>query len=144
MDDIKLVGMLHMALVRSPYAHANVRSVDTSAAAAMNGVAAVFTGEQLAEQLGALPCGWVVPDTIEVPHPPLAIDKVRCVGDAVAAVIANDPAVAADAAALVEVDYDPLPAAVNAEAATKEGGASGFMRMRRIMWGSSGRWQEAM
>ncbi len=120
-DDIKLVGMLHMALVRSPYAHANVRSVDTSAAAAMNGVAAVFTGEQLAEQLGSLPCGWVVPDTIEVPHPPLAIDKVRCVGDAVAAVIANDPAVAADAAALVEVDYDPLPAAVNAEAATKEG-----------------------
>ncbi len=120
-DDIKLVGMLHMALVRSPYAHANVRSVDTSAAAAMNGVAAVFTGEQLAEQLGSLPCGWVVPDTIEVPHPPLAIDKVRCVGDAVAAVIANDPAVAADAAALVAVDYDPLPAAVNAEAATKEG-----------------------
>ena len=120
-DDIKLVGMLHMALVRSPYAHANVRGVDTSAAAAMAGVAAVFTGEQLAEQLGSLPCGWVVPDTIEVPHPPLAIDKVRCVGDAVAAVIANDPAVAADAAALVEVDYDPLPAAVNAEAATKEG-----------------------
>ena len=120
-DDIKLVGMLHMALVRSPYAHANVRSVDTSAAAAVAGVAAVFTGEQLAEQLGSLPCGWVVPDTIEVPHPPLAIDKVRCVGDAVAAVIANDPAVAADAAALVEVDYDPLPAAVNAEAATKEG-----------------------
>ena len=120
-DDIKLVGMLHMALVRSPYAHANVRSVDTSAAAAMNGVAAVFTGEQLAEQLGSLPCGWVVPDTIEVPHPPLAIDKVRCVGDAVAAVIANDPAVAADAAALVAVDYDPLPAAVNAEAATKDG-----------------------
>ena len=120
-DDIKLVGMLHMALVRSPYAHANVRSVDTAAAAAVDGVAAVFTGEQLAEQLGSLPCGWVVPDTIEVPHPPLAIDKVRCVGDAVAAVVANDPAVAADAAALVEVDYDPLPAAVNAEAATKDG-----------------------
>ena len=121
-DDIKLVGMLHMALVRSPYAHANIKSVDTSAASAADGVVAVLTGEDIGEEIG-LPCGWVVPDTIEVPHPPLAIDKVRCVGDAVVAVIADSAAAAADAAALVEVDYDVLPAAVNAELATHDGAA---------------------
>ena len=120
-DDIKMVGMLHIAMVRSPYAHANITSIDTSAASAVDGVVAVYTGEDLAEQLGSLPCGWVVPDTIEVPHPPLAIGKVRCVGDAVAAIVANSPDAAVDAAALVDVGYDVLPAAVNAEAATKDG-----------------------
>ena len=120
-DDIKLVGMLNIVLVRSPYAHANITSIDTSAASAVDGVVAVYTGEDLAEQLGSLPCGWVVPDTIEVPHPPLAIGKVRCVGDAVAAIVANSPDAAVDAAALVDVGYDVLPAAVNAEAATKDG-----------------------
>ena len=120
-DDIKLVGMLNIVLVRSPYAHANIASIDTSAASAVDGVVAVYTGEDLAEQLGSLPCGWVVPDTIEVPHPPLAIGKVRCVGDAVAAIVADNPTAAVDAAALVDVGYDVLPAAVNAEAATKDG-----------------------
>ena len=120
-DDIKMVGMLNIVLVRSPYAHANITSIDTSAASAVDGVVAVYTGEDLAEQLGSLPCGWVVPDTIEVPHPPLAIGKVRCVGDAVAAIVADNPTAATDAAALVDVGYDVLPAAVNAEAATKDG-----------------------
>ena len=120
-DDIKMVGMLHLSLVRSPYAHANIVSIDTSAAEAADGVVAVYTGEQLADQLGSLICGWVVPDTKEVPHPPLAVGKVRCVGDAVAAVVANDPAVAADAAALVDVEYEPLDAVANAEEATKDG-----------------------
>ena len=120
-DDIKMVGMLNIVLVRSPYAHANITSIDTSAASAADGVVAVYTGEDLAEQLGSLPCGWVVPDTIEVPHPPLAIGKVRCVGDAVAAIVANSPDAAVDAAALVDVGYDVLPAAVNAELATKDG-----------------------
>ena len=120
-DDIKLVGMLNIVLVRSPYAHANITSIDTSAASAVDGVVAVYTGEDLAEQLGSLPCGWVVPDTIEVPHPPLAIGKVRCVGDAVAAIVADNPTAAVDAAALVDVGYDVLPAAVNAELATKDG-----------------------
>ena len=120
-DDIKMVGMLHLALVRSPYAHANIVSVDTSAAKAAEGVVAVYTGEELADQLGSLICGWVVPDTKEVPHPPLAIGKVRCVGDAVAAVVATDPSIAADAATLVDVDYEPLDAVANAEEATKDG-----------------------
>ena len=120
-DDIKMVGMLHLALVRSPYAHASITSVDTSAAKAVEGVVAVYTGEELADQLGSLICGWVVPDTKEVPHPPLAIGKVRCVGDAVAAVVATDPSIAVDAAALVDVDYEPLDAVANAEEATKDG-----------------------
>ena len=119
-DDIKMGGMLHMALVRSPYAHANITSIDTSAASAADGVVAVLTGEDIGEEIG-LPCGWVVPDTIEVPHPPLAVGKVRCVGDAVVAVIAESAAAAADAAELVDVEYDVLPAAVNAELATHDG-----------------------
>ena len=118
-DDVRLVGTLHMVLVRSPHAHANITSVDVSAAQAVNGVVGVFTGEELAEALGSLICGWVVPDTKEVPHPPLAVGKVRCVGDAVVAVIANDPAIAADAATLVEVEYDVLDAVVNSEIATQ-------------------------
>ena len=120
-DDIKLVGMFHMTIVRSPHAHANIKGIDTSKAKSADGVVAVFTGEELQEQLGSLPVGWPVPDTKEVPHPPLAIGTVRYVGDAVAAVIATDPATAADAAELVEVDYEPLQAVVTMEDALKNG-----------------------
>lgn len=120
-DDIRMVGMLHLAMVRCPYAHATIKGIDTSQAKAMEGVVAVYTGQELAEQLGSLPCGWVVPDTKEVPHPPIAIDKVRCVGEVVAAVVATDPTIASDAAALVDVDYDELPVTVNSEAAVKDG-----------------------
>ena len=120
-DDVKLVGMHYLALARSPYAHARIKSIDTSPAQKLDGVVAVFTGEDLKEQLGSLPVGWVVPDTKEVPHPPLAVGTVRYVGDAVAAVVATDRAIAADAAALVEVDYEELPVVVDAETATKSG-----------------------
>ena len=122
-DDVRLVGMVNMVLVRSPHAHANIRSVDTSAAENAEGVVAVFTGEQLQEELGSLICGWVVPDTNETPHPPLAYDKVRCVGDAVAAVAATSPQAAADAAALVQVDYEVLDAVVDMEAGVQDGAA---------------------
>ena len=120
-DDVKLVGMLHMALVRSPFAHANIKSIDTSAAQDSPGVVAIFTGEQLQAELGSLICGWVVPDTKEVPHPPLAFEKVRYTGDAVVAVIADSPAAAADAALLVEVDYEELGAVVDMEKAVQDG-----------------------
>ncbi|MCE2457085.1 MAG: molybdopterin-dependent oxidoreductase [Dehalococcoidia bacterium] len=122
-DDVRLVGMVNMVLVRSPHAHANIRSVDTSAAESADGVVAVFTGAQLQEELGSLICGWVVPDTNETPHPPLAFDKVRCVGDAVAAVAATSPQAATDAAALVQVDYEVLDAVVDMEAAVQDGAA---------------------
>lgn len=122
-DDVKIVGMLHMALVRSPFAHANIKSIDTSAAQDSPGVVAVFTGEQLQEKLGSLICGWVVPDTKEVPHPPLAFEKVRYTGDAVVAVIADSPTAAADGALLVEVDYEELDAVVDMEKAIQDGTA---------------------
>ncbi len=120
-DDIKIVGMLHVAIVRSPHAHANIGCIDASAARASEGVVAVFTGEELQEQLGSLPVGWPVPDTKEVPHPPLAVGKVRYVGDAVAAVVAASPTLAADAAELVEVDYEPLDAVVSMDDALADG-----------------------
>ena len=120
-DDVKLVGMLHMILVRSPHAHANITSIDVSQAKSLDGVVAVYTGEDLKEQLGSLPVGWIVPDTKEVPHPPLAVGRVRYVGDAVAAVIATDQTIAEDAAALVDVEYEELPAVINSEDAIKAG-----------------------
>ncbi len=120
-DDIKIVGVLHLVLVRSPCAHANITRVDLSKAKALEGVVAVYSGEDLKEQLGSLPVGWVVPDTKEVPHPPLAVGTVRCLGEAVAAVVASDAAVARDAAELVEVDYEELPVVVNSEEAMQPG-----------------------
>lgn len=107
-DDIRLVGLTHMVLVRSPHPHANINSIDTTAASAVAGVLAVFTGEDLKDQLGSNPVGWVVPDTKEVPHLPLAVGTVRHVGDPVAAVVATNASIAADAASLVEVDYEEI------------------------------------
>ena len=124
-DDLRLPGLLHLALVRSPYGHAKINRVDVSAAANADGVVSVFTGADLAEQLGSLPAGWLLDEEttgMKAPeHPPLAIEKVRYVGDAVAAVVANSPAAASDAVALVEVDYEPLDAVTNAEEATADG-----------------------
>ena len=122
-DDVRLVGMLNMVLVRSPHAHANITGIDTSAAESADGVVAVYTGAQLEEELGSLICGWVVPDTNETPHPPLAVGKVRCVGDAVAAIAATSAQAAADAATLVQVDYEVLDAVVDMEAAVQDGAA---------------------
>jgi carbon-monoxide dehydrogenase large subunit len=128
-DDVKLIGLLHMALVRSPHAHAKIKKINVTKAANHPGVVAVFTGADLQGQLGSLPAGWVlraddkhtVGDMKAPPHPPLAYETVRYVGDAVAAVVANDPYTAADAARLVDVSYDLLPVVTDAEAATKRG-----------------------
>ena len=120
-DDIKLVGMLHVVFVRSPHAHANIRGIETSKAEALEGVVAIFTGAQLQEDLGELILGWIVPDQKQTTHPPMAFDRVRFVGEAVAVVVADDPDTAADAAEMVEVNYDPLPVVVDAEKATQSG-----------------------
>lgn len=124
-DDLRLPGLLHLAIVRSPYGHAKINNIDVSAAANAPGVVSVFTGADLAEQLGSLPAGWVLDEEstgMKTPeHPPLAIEKVRYVGDAVAAVVASSPAAASDAVALVDVDYEPLDAVTDAEAATADG-----------------------
>ena len=121
-DDVKLVGMLHVVMVRSPHAHARIRGVDADRARSHPGVVAVFTGAELKDQLGSNIVGWPVPGaTVEPPHPPMAHDTVRFAGEVVAAVIAEDPGVAVDAAGMVNVTYDPLPVVVNAEAATHDG-----------------------
>jgi aerobic carbon-monoxide dehydrogenase large subunit len=106
-------GALHLAFVRSPLAHARVRAVDTTAAAAAQGVAGVFTAADL-----DLPAhhGLMVVNP-DLPRPPLARERVRFVGEAVAVVAATSKAAAVDAAEFVEVDYDPLPAVVDPEAA---------------------------
>src|SRR5215217_175916 len=113
-DDIALVGMQHIAFKRSDVAHARIRSIDTSAAAAMDGVEAVFTGKQIAELLKPMPIGTPFPSP---DHHAVAIDMVRFAGEAVAVVVASDRYVARDAADAIIVDYDALPAVVDAEQA---------------------------
>ncbi len=108
LDDIALPGMLHMSIHRSPFAHAKIKSINTDAAQAVPGVVAVVTGALLAQhKLAWMPT--LSGDTQAV----LATDKVRFQGQEVACVIATDPYVARDAAALIEVDYEVLPAVVN-------------------------------
>ncbi len=120
-DDIKLPGLLHMAVVRSPYAHANIISIDASAAEAMDGVLAVFTGDDI--DLAAIPTAWLIPDSdLKTPdHPALAKGKVRYVGDGVAIVLAEDRYLAQDAADAVMVEYEELPAVVDPEKAAQPG-----------------------
>ena len=120
-DDVRLTGMAHLAFVRSTYGHANIKSIDTSAALNAPGVIAVFTGADLQEELGGLPVGWMLPDLKQPPHPPLAYETVRYLGDAVAVIVADSAYQANDAVDLVEVDYEVLPAIVNGEEATKDG-----------------------
>lgn len=121
-DDFKLSGMLQMAVLRSPYAHARIKRIDTSKAKAHPGVAAVFTAMDL-EGVAPMPCAWLIPDAdLKVPvYSPLASDKVRYVGDAVAIVVADDSYIADDALDLIEVEYEELPAVVNQEEAIKPG-----------------------
>jgi aerobic carbon-monoxide dehydrogenase large subunit len=115
-DDITLPGMLHMAILRSPYAHAKINGVDTSAASAVEGVIAVVTGELMAQHnLAWMPT--MSYDTQAV----LATDKVRFQGQEVAAVIATDPYIARDARDLIEVDYDPLDVVTSPQAAAADG-----------------------
>jgi len=123
-DDIALPGMVYMSVVRSPYAHARIKHIDTKKAAAMPGVLGVFTGQQMKDAgFGSIPCAWVVPgsETKTPPYPPIAIDTVRYVGNAVAIVVAADRYQARDAADAVDADYEPLPVVVDAFKATLPG-----------------------
>ena len=120
--NLELPGMVHVAIKRSPHAHARITGMDTSAASAMEGVLAVFTGQDFKDGgCGSLPCGWLVPDTKVPDRPIVVIDRVCHVGDSVAVVVAEDPYIAADAVEAIEVDYDPLPTVVDARGATDEG-----------------------
>jgi len=121
-DNIVLPGMLHVCYVRSPMAHARIRSVDVSAARSAPGVIAAFSGADFAAEQGSLPCAWpVTPDIIIPAHPPMATDEVRYVGEIVACVVARDHYTAADALEKIDVDYEPLPAVLDMEAALADG-----------------------
>jgi len=126
-DDISIPGQACAAFVRSPHAHARIRSIGKSRALASPGVLAVYTGEDMqAAKVGGLPCGWLITGSDgqpmkEPPHPCLAQGKVRHVGDPVAVVIAETQDAARDAAELVEVDYEVLPAVVDAAKARASG-----------------------
>ena len=122
-DDFKLPGMLQMTILRSPYAHARIKSIDTSKAKAHPGVHAVFTAKDLEGKVGPMPCAWLIPDSdLKVPvYTALASDKTRFVGDAVAIVVADDSYIADDALDLIEVDYEELPSVTNQEEALKPG-----------------------
>ncbi len=120
--NLQMPGALHAAILRSPHAHATINSIDTSAAAAMAGVVAVYTGADIeADGIGGLPCGFNPPDIKVAPHRPLATDKARHVGDGVAVVIAKDIYTAYDALDLISVSYSPLPATVNPKKTTEPG-----------------------
>ena len=122
-DDIKLTGLVHAAILRSPHAHAKIVSVDVSAAQSAPGVLAAYTGADTDGVLNPIPCAWVVPDSDvkAVAYPAIAKDVVRYVGDAVAVVVAETRAQAEDALESINVSYEVLPATVNPEAATKDG-----------------------
>jgi aerobic carbon-monoxide dehydrogenase large subunit len=108
-NDMKVPGALHMAVLRSPYASARIVSIDSSAAAAMPGVRAVYTGADLTEAWAApMPCAWAVTEDMLSPaHYPLAVDAVHYVGDGVAVVLAESDAIAHDAIDAIDVEYDP-------------------------------------
>ncbi|HJQ46530.1 MAG TPA: molybdopterin cofactor-binding domain-containing protein [Amycolatopsis sp.] len=121
-DNITLPGMLHLATVRSPLAHATITGIDTRAAKDMPGVLAVLTGADVDAEQGSMPVAAPVNADAEVPrHAPLAVDKVRFAGDIVAVVVARSAAAARDAVEAVDVDYDELPVVLDMEQALAEG-----------------------
>jgi len=123
-DDVALPGQTYAAFVRSPHAHAVIKGIDFQKAKSRKGVLAVYTGADLANaKVGGLPCGWLITDVKgqpmkEPPYPSLAQGKVRHVGERVAVVIAETLAQARDAAELIQVDYEVLPAVVDAAKAS--------------------------
>lgn len=122
LNDIQLPGMLHAAILRSPHPHAQIRNIDTSAASEAPGVVAVFTGKDF-EDLNPLPCAWQaggVDNHVNTPRA-LEIDKVTFTGAGLAVVVAENRYAAEDALSLISVEYEPLPAIVDAEKATQPG-----------------------
>ncbi|MGB1728028.1 MAG: xanthine dehydrogenase family protein molybdopterin-binding subunit, partial [Ilumatobacteraceae bacterium] len=120
--DLPIPGALHLAVLRSPYARARIVSVDTSAAASMPGVTAVFSGADLAEAwAGPMPCAWPVTDDMKSPtHYPLAVGQANYVGDGVACVLATSASAARDALDAIDVEYEPLEAVIDLEDALSD------------------------
>ena len=126
-DDITLHGQTYAYFLRSPHAHARIKSLDTAPAAKAAGVLGIFTGEHF-KAIGGLPCGWLINNIDGTPmkepkHPVLADGKVRYVGDRVALVVAETQEQARAAAQLIEVDYEVLPAVIDTADITATGAA---------------------
>jgi aerobic carbon-monoxide dehydrogenase large subunit len=120
-DNIQLPALQHLAMVRSPFAHARITSIDTSAAKELPGVVAVMTGHDVKDIQGSLPNAWpITPDQKAPPHPAIAVDRVAFAGEIVAVVVARSSAIARDAAELVDVDYEELPAALELKSAAAD------------------------
>lgn len=120
-DNIVLPGMLHLAMVRSPFAHATITSIDTTEAKAATNVVDVLTGADLGESQGVLINAWpITPDQKTPTHLPIAVDRVAFAGEIVAVVVARSAAEARDAAELVDVEYDELPAALDLKEAAED------------------------
>jgi carbon-monoxide dehydrogenase large subunit len=123
-DNMSLPGMVHLAILRSPMAHATITSIDTSEAKGRPGVIAVFTGQDFADTQGNLPCAWpVTPDMVNPGSPSLAVTQVNHVGEAVAVIAARDKASAQDALEAIDVEFEPLPAVLNMDDALADGAA---------------------
>jgi carbon-monoxide dehydrogenase large subunit len=122
-DDLTLPGMLHAAIVRSPHAHARIKRIDTARAKKAPGVVAVYTGADTGSALAPMPCAWLLPNSeLKIAkYPQLATEIVRYVGDCVAVVVAETRYQAQDALDLIDVDYQPLAAAVDPRKAAAKG-----------------------
>jgi carbon-monoxide dehydrogenase large subunit len=121
-DNLTLPGMLHLAMVRSPFAHAKITSIDVSAAKDAPNVVDVLTGADFGEELGVCINAWpITPDQVTPVHSPMPADRVAFAGEIVAVVVARSQAEARDAAELVDVEYDELPAALDLRAAVEDG-----------------------
>ena len=120
-DDLRMADVLHVALLRSPHAHARLNGINKDAAQALPGVVSVVTGADIGDSVGSVPCAAANPTLRTPPHPVLAQEVVRYVGEPVVAVVAEDSYTARDALDLIEVDYEPLPAVSDLEKALQPG-----------------------
>jgi carbon-monoxide dehydrogenase large subunit len=120
-DDIRLPGMLHMAVLRSSHAHANIKQIDLGMAKTAPGVRLVISGQDLVGKLGPIVPNWIIPGSKVPFRPVVAIDRVRFVGECVALVVAETLAQAYDAVGLIDVDYEILPAVIDEETAIQDG-----------------------
>jgi carbon-monoxide dehydrogenase large subunit len=141
-DNIVLPGMLHLAMVRSPFAHARITGVDTTEAKAAPNVVAVLTGADVAGEQGGLPNAWpITPDQVTPNHPSIAVDRVTFAGEVVAVVVARTAAEARDAAELVDVDYEELPAALDLKEAAAADADHGALAHPDLGTNKSALWQ---
>src|SRR6267154_994502 len=120
-DDIRVPGMLYLAILRSPHAHARITAVDLSAARAAAGVRLALAGADLTGSIGNVKPNWIIPGTVVPQRPVMAVDKVRFLGECVALAVAETREAAYDALERIDVAYEALPAVINEDVAIGDG-----------------------